>query len=113
MYTREGFGFSSFPSTKVAHSLSHSPLPVLSLHELHGPIRHNDAVQLGSRIKKTQLLTTSLEKLSYHKLVLKSTPKEALKLRSFIQKFRFDEKKVTAGNQIWASYKSARIAARF
>ena len=32
------------PSTKVAHSLSHLPLPVLPINELHGPIRHNGAV---------------------------------------------------------------------
>ena len=44
MYTREGFAFSPLPSTKIAPSLSHSPLPVLPIFELHGPIRHNGAV---------------------------------------------------------------------
>ena len=34
----------SLPSTKVAHSLSHSPLPALPIFELHGPICHNGAV---------------------------------------------------------------------
>ena len=32
------------PSPKIAPSLSHSPLPVLSIFELHGAIRHNGAV---------------------------------------------------------------------
>ena len=44
MYTREGFAFFPLPSTKIAPSLSHSPLPVLSIFELHGAIRHNGAV---------------------------------------------------------------------
>ena len=60
MYTREGFDFSPLPSTKIAPSLSHSPLPVLPFFELHGAIRHNGAVELGSRIKKTHLLTTNV-----------------------------------------------------
>ena len=59
MYTREGFTFSPLPFTKVAPSLSHSPLPVLPIFELHGAIRHKGAVYLGSRIKKTQLSTTA------------------------------------------------------
>ena len=58
MYTREGFAFFPLPSTKIAPSPSHSPLPVLLFFELHGAIRHNGAVKLGSRIKKNQLLTT-------------------------------------------------------
>ena len=56
-----GKWFSPLPSTKVTHSLSHSPLPVLPIFELQGAIRHSGAVKLGSRIKKTQLLTTIYE----------------------------------------------------
>ena len=47
------------PFYQGSPSLSHSPLPVLPIFELHGQIRHNGAVQLGSWIKKNQLLTTT------------------------------------------------------
>ena len=59
MYTQEGNGFPSLPSTKVAHSLSHSPLPVLSIYELHGSIRHSGAILPESQIKK-KLSTTNV-----------------------------------------------------
>ena len=40
----KNLAFSPLPSPKIATSLSHSPLPVLPIFELHGQIRHNGAV---------------------------------------------------------------------
>ena len=53
------------------HSLSHSPLPVLSIFELYGPIRHNGAVQLDLRLKKTNSLLLRLSQFKMQFLVLK------------------------------------------
>ena len=60
---REGNFFTSLPSTKVAPSLSHSPLPVLPVFKLHGSWRHFGAVLPDCGIKK-KLLTTRGWKLS-------------------------------------------------
>ena len=60
MYTREGNGFPPSLLPRCPLSLSHSPLTVIPIFELHGPIRHSGAILPESRIKKTQLLTTDI-----------------------------------------------------
>ena len=51
-YLREGNFFTSLSSSKVAPSLSHLPLPVLTVFELHVLWRHIGAVLPECRIKR-------------------------------------------------------------
>ena len=68
-WLRGGNFFTSLPSTMIDPSLSHSPLPVLPVFELHGSWRHFGALLPERRIKKNPTLYYKYHVKNHHKFL--------------------------------------------